>query len=495
MTNSPVLAGRSLRRTLTWLLLGALLLLGLISGAVSYYDALTEANELFDAKLAHSARLVEAIADRELMNPDLPKPLVVDVSSAASVLSAESDYALSDGHAYETLLAFQAWSAEGVLLLRSSNAPWIPLAQLQAGFEDVQLEGRRWRSFTLRDPHGEWYQSGEDYAIRQELAREIAIGTLLPWLLVLPAMAVAVWLIVGVTFRSLQRVADQVRNRDSHQLGPIEVAQVPQEIQGLVAAVNGLLGRLDRALDGERSFTADAAHELRTPLAALRLHAENLAAARDEQERQRSLADLRVSVERSQRLIDQLLALARLDPLVVSDRDLPALDLAALLAKVMAELSGQADARRTSLQLDRGSGLPRLPGAEIALGVLFRNLVDNALRYSPPGSQVRVAVDRASLDDGRAALRVRVDDDGPGIPEHERELAFERFHRGLRQSASGTGLGLAIARRIVELHQGSIRLQDAASQGLRVEVLLPLKRVPTSGEVRTPRDQPGVPGV
>jgi two-component system sensor histidine kinase QseC len=304
---------------------------------------------------------------------------------------------------------------------------------------------------------------------------------LLPWLLVLPAMALAVWLIVGVSLGSLQRVADQVRHRDSRQLGPIEVAQVPQEIQGLVAAVNGLLARLDRALDGERSFTADAAHELRTPLAALRLHAENLAAARDEQERQRSLTDLRVSVERSQRLIDQLLALARLDPLVDSDRALQTLDLAALLAKVMAELSGQADARRISLQLDRGNALPRVPGEEIALGVLFRNLVDNALRYSPSGSEVRVAIARATLDDGRPALQVSVEDQGPGIAEDERELAFERFHRGLRQAASGSGLGLAIARRIVELHQGSIRLLDApAGQGLRVEVLLPLSRPPSS---------------
>jgi hypothetical protein len=239
------------------------------------------------------------------------------------------------------------------LLLRSGNAPDIPLARLQAGFEDGLLEGRPWRTFTLRDLHGEWYQSGEDYAIRQELAREIAIGVMLPWLLVLPAMALAVWLIVGVGFRSLQRVADQVRNRDSRQLGPIDIAQVPQEIQGLVVAVNGLLGRLDRALDGERSFTADAAHELRTPLAALRLHAENLAGARDEVERERSLADLRLSVERSQHLIDQLLALARLDPVAVNERELLSLDLAALLAKVMADLNGQADARRIGLLLDR----------------------------------------------------------------------------------------------------------------------------------------------
>lgn len=481
------LVGGSLRRTLTWLLLGALLLLGLISGAVSYYDALKEVNELFDAKLAHSARLVEAIADRELMNSDLPKPLVVDVSSAATVLSRESDYALSDGHAYETLLAFQAWSADGELLLRSGNAPLVPLARLQPGFEDVWLEGRPWRTFTLRDPHGEWYLSGEDYAIRQELAREIAIGALLPWLLVLPAMALAVWLIVGVSFRSLQRVADQVRHRDSRQLGPIKVAQVPQEIQGLVAAVNGLLARLDRALDGERSFTADAAHELRTPLAALRLHAENLASARDEQERQRSLTDLLISVERSQRLIDQLLALARLDPLVDADRALPRLDLAALVAKVMAELNEQADTRRIKFQLDRGSGLPRLPGEEIALGVLFRNLVDNALRYSPAGSEVRVGLARASLDDGRPALQVVVDDDGPGIAAQERELAFERFHRGRRQAVSGSGLGLAIARRIVELHQGSIELQDTPNgQGLRVDVRLPLDRSPGQSTTELP---------
>jgi len=461
--------GRSLRKTLLWVLVSALAVLASCSGLVSYLDALTEANELFDAKLAHSARVLEAFAHRE--NPDNRQAEALVVEVWRSDLSGRGeDLVTADGHAYETKLSFQAWSHDGQLLLRSSNAHSEPLAPLVAGFADIQIDDQSWRTFTLQNRDGEWFQTGEDRAIREELAEGIAQSALLPWLLAVPIMGLVVWFVVGAACRSLERITEQVAHRDPERLSPIRADQAPMEIYGLVQAINGLLARLDDTLERERRFTEDAAHELRTPLAALKVHAQNLSTSRNAEESERSLAGLLSGVDRSERLIDQLLQLARLDPEAAAPNGVVShsIDLGECLAQQMADLAPFAEQRRVCLQLHRPTKTEHIIGDEATLSVLFRNLIDNAIRYGPEGAEVDVHI---HVDEGKQS--VEICDQGPGIDAASREAVFRRFHRGLGSGQIGSGLGLSIAERAAERLGATITLSPVTEPGLRVRVLFP----------------------
>lgn len=461
-SSSVAKAGRSLRKTLLWVLVTALAVLASCSGLVSYLDALTEANELFDAKLAHSARVLEAVTNRA--DGESGQPLVVEVWRS-NLSGSGDDLVTADGHVYETKLSFQAWSKDGQLLLRSSNAHDEPLAPLQVGFADVVIDGQPWRTFTLRNQHGEWFQTGEDRAIRGELAEGIAQSALLPWLFAVPTMGLVVWFVVGAGSRSLERVTEQVAHRDPQRLTPIRADQAPIEILGLVQAINGLLARLDDTLERERRFTEDAAHELRTPLAALKVHAQNLSASRTNDERESSLNGLLSGVDRSQRLIDQLLQLARLDPAAV-DPDLEInkrFDLNECLAQQMADLATFAEQRAVTMRLYRCDDAKPVSGDDAIASVLFRNLIDNAIRYGPQGANVEVRI-RAN----QSAQIVEVCDQGPGIDDASRDAVFRRFHRGLGSGQSGSGLGLSIAEKAAERLHAKILLSPVAEPGLRV---------------------------
>jgi two-component system sensor histidine kinase QseC len=467
---------RSARRMLVLALVAVVSAVTAVATALSYRAGHREADELFDAKLAHSARVLSALVDSSLAD-DLPAPgesLVIRVWHGEATGVGDALVSI-DGHAYETKLAFQVSDDRGNLLLRSDSGPDLRLAPLVAGFADVRLDDDGWRVFTLRSPHGLWVQAGERDDIRDELATDIARGTMAPMLFALPLLALLVWLVVAWAGRGLARVSAQIEQRAADSLQPLSATAVPQELRGLVGAIDGLLARLREALARERRFTADAAHELRTPLAALRVHAANLRGAADANERAQSQRRLEDGIARMERLVAQLLELERQDPGGgVAQRRAP-LDLVACVRREVAEL-GVAG-------LDRGirialTGVDRAPldGEALGLSVLVRNLVDNALRYTPSGGEVAVAVE----DLGDAWL-LRVDDSGPGIPADERELALARFHRGLGHDVSGSGLGLSIVQRVVERHGGTLQLDDSPLGGLRVQVRLPRPPAPTRG--------------
>jgi two-component system sensor histidine kinase QseC len=442
-----------------------------VATAMSYHAGHREADELFDAKLAHSARVLSALVDSSLAE-DLPtpgEPLVIRVWHGEEIGTGD-DLVSIGGHAYETKLAFQVSDDGGNLLLRSDSGPDTRLAPLAAGFTDMRLADDSWRVFTLRSPHGLWVQAGERDDIRDELATDIARGTMAPMLLALPLLALLVWLVVAWAGRGLARVSTQIEQRAADSLQPLSVDAVPQELQGLVGAIDGLLARLRDALARERRFTADAAHELRTPLAALRVHAANLRSAADANERAQSQRRLEDGIARMERLVAQLLALERQDPGAGAPLQRERFDLVACARREVAEL-GVAG-------LDRGIGIA-LTGVDIApfdgealgLSVLVRNLVDNALRYTPAGGKVVV-----SIEDAGEAWLLRVEDSGPGIPADERERALERFHRGLGHDATGSGLGLSIVQRVIERHDGTLQLGESALGGLRADVWLPRSR-------------------
>lgn len=458
----------SLRRLLMLSLLATVGGATVVSTVLSYRDGRIEAAELFDAKLAQSARVLRAMSERSLEGAgDSPVRVAVfdrDLSGRGADLVA------ADGHAYETKLAFQVLSAEGALLLHSDNAPHSAMAPLRAGFDQRLIDGASWRTFALRGAQDQWFMVAERSDIRDELAREIALGTALPHLLALPLLALLVALIVSWGVRSIARVAAEVEQRPADRLEPIDAERVPVELKGLVVALNGLFARVAAAIDREQRFTADAAHELRTPISALKLHAQNLAASSDEEQRQTSLDGLMRGIRRCERLVAQLLELTRLEH--AGERIAEArCDLARIVRDTAAELAPEALARDCELTVSAPESL-RVRGDPTLLGVLVRNLLDNAIRHGGQGGrggEVRVA-----LVPEVSGCQLLVEDQGPGIPAAERAAVFERFRRGADATGPGSGLGLSIVARVVELHAGRLSVSDRSDgPGLRLSVHLP----------------------
>jgi two-component system sensor histidine kinase QseC len=455
----------SLRRLLMLSLLSTIGGATVVSTMLSYRDGRIEAAELFDAKLAQSARVLRAMSERSLDGAaDLPLRVAVFDRALAG---RGADLVAADGHAYETKLAFQVVASDGALLLLSDNAPDAALAPLVAGFSERRIGAETWRTFALAGARDRWFLVAERSDIRDELAREIALGTALPHLLALPLLALLVALIVNWGTRSIARVAADVEQRPADRLEPIDPERVPREMKGLVTALNGLFARVAAAIEREQRFTADAAHELRTPISALKLHAENLAGSRDEAQRLASLDGLMRGIRRCERLVAQLLQLNRLER--SGERlALARCDLARIVRDCAAELAPEALARGCELLVVAPESMG-MQGDSTLLGVLVRNLVDNAIRHGGQGEEVRVSLGLAT-----GGVLLEVEDQGPGVPAAERAAVFERFRRGEGALAAGSGLGLSIAARVVELHRGRIELADrAGGPGLVVRVNLP----------------------
>jgi two-component system, OmpR family, sensor histidine kinase QseC len=320
--------------------------------------------------------------------------------------------------------------------------------------------------FTLRAPSGHWYQAGELSDIRAEIAEEIAAGTLTPLLVALPTLALLVWVVITWACGFLVRVSNEIHAREVDRLSPLAIRRVPVEIQGLVSAVNELLARLQAALGRERQLIADAAHELRTPVAALRIHAENLRSAGTEAEREESQRRVEEGVRRLERAMAQMLTLSRVESAARPARG--DVDLRDVVRSRMDDLGHLAIER--NLHIDLRLDAARVPGDRLALEAMVRNLLENAMRYSPAGGTVAVQL---AVREGPAVLLV--EDAGPGIPADARERVFERFHRELGTAVEGSGLGLSIVAQVIKSHAGTIALDRSPGLGgLRARVTLPI---------------------
>ena len=441
----------SLRVKLLVFILAIISVVLMATAVLSYFDARHEVNELFDAQLAQSAKALLALARHDRKDGrDEDEGVVAEV-------------ARSDGK-HERNIAFQVWDEKGRLLLRSASAPAQPLAARDGGFADTVIEDHPWRVYTQWDDEGEIrVQVGERHEVRDELATSAVQSLLVPMAVALPVLGLLIWLGVGKGLSPLRRIGNEVARRDPANLSPLEDHTAPAEIAPLLKAINALLLRLGGALENERRFTADAAHELRTPLAALKIQAQVALRAGDDSQRRHALENMLQGTDRATHLVEQLLTLARLDPKAESAPTEPC-DLAALARRTLADLAPVAIAKNIELELDGPDAAPA-KGNPAMLGVLMRNLVDNAIRYTPPHGQVFVKVE---------AGRLEVSDSGPGIPAEERARVFDRFYRVLGYDVPGSGLGLSIVSRIADLHGATVTLGEGeGGKGLRVTVELP----------------------
>lgn len=445
---------RSIRRALLRNLLLLIAVAWLGEAAATYLVARHETQELFDAQLAQASGVIAELA---LYRPRESRDTNVSLSKDIY------------GHPYERKISFQVWRGDE-LVLRSRNAPGYRMAA-GSGFSDEKLDGQAWRVFARRSDDGHhMLYAGERYDIRNELVGNIAAATLYPVLLLLPLAAVAVWFLIGAGLRPLARIAGEIRQRSPRVLDPLAITEVPREIFPLTQSINDLLRRLRAAFERESRFTADAAHELRTPLASIRTQAQVALRSRDAEERSRALAKVVEGTDRSARLIDQMVTLARLEP-ETFEESFGLVDPADVVEEVISALPSERDGKRNRFEVEdrrTDTGAMRIRGSFPALEILFRNIVENAVRHSPAAGCIRITI--SCVEQG---VRVAVVDEGPGVPPEERDRVFERFYRS-KQTGFGSGLGLSIAQRIAELHNAVIALGDNPhGQGLTVAVTFP----------------------
>jgi two-component system sensor histidine kinase QseC len=436
------------RRQLLTALLTVVSAAWIIAAGLSFVDARHEVSEVLDAHLTQTAALVMAQWDGD-------------------------DNEIETGHApvlhrYSRRLMFQVWEDGRVLRLHSQNAPNSPLSNVRQGFSETTIGDTRWRVFSARDPRGGiLVQVAEQLHERDELTTAVARNFVLPLAVALPILGGVIWVAVGRALRSVTDVNQQVASRTADNLAPLDAGGAPLEIGALVLNLNSLFGRVEQLIEQERQFTGDAAHELRTPLAAIRAHAQVAQGATDAAERTRALSGVMAGCDRASHAVDQMLTLARLAPDAVSFHPAP-VDLAAVLKETVGELAPAALAKAMDIGLTDGSGVT-VPGDAGLLAILFRNLIDNAIRYGPSGTAVDVA---AGLTASHA--HVMVTDAGPGIPQEQRGKVGRRFYRAPGTRAPGSGLGLSIVQRIADLHRGTLQLDTPPTgKGLRVTVALP----------------------
>lgn len=444
----PFLAARSLRWRLIRTISLVVLLVWGVGAYLSYSKAEHEAVELMDGNLAQNARrLLSLTHHRE-----------IDLTVVAQSLSAANANPLS---LYESPLEFQLADAAGKLLMRSVDAPETAIVSVP-GYADLVLEGREWRVFCAREADtGRKVIVFQSMELRDNVALEIATRTALPIGLALPVLLGLIYFSIRRSLRPLDDLAAEVASRSTEDLAELEERSLPQELDGLVGAINYLLHHLRRRLESERRFTADAAHELRTPLAALKIHAQVALATRDAEQQQHALNQTVSGVERSIRIVQQLLRLARLDSLSHPD-DMASVDLGELGKELMLEAGGQTERK---LLLDLPPEAVVVDGDEGLLAVAWRNLLENAQRHTPPGSTITLFVE---ADGGKVCIGVA--DDGPGCPAADLPRLQERFYRGSRPTAEGSGLGLATVSRIAQLHGAHLELSNRSGGGFEARI-------------------------
>jgi len=476
---------RPARSIRTRLLIGILLSLVLILGIAawgSYTVSKHESEEIFGARLATSARVLDALVAKQVEHATLTAPIVVALPRELE--SSVSDEGTYLGHPYETKIAFQVWREDGVLLARSASAPLQPFSPNLGGFSLRTVGGTPWQVFVLQSGKT-WIQVAEKDEVRGELMHDLGVAVMTPLIAGAVVLLVVVNLLVLYGLAPLRELAQRIQTRAPDTLGEIEMQAVPREVAPVVGALNDLLARLRLAFEHERRFTDAAAHELRTPLAALKIHADNLLRARSEAEREQSLNKLRAGLDRAIRLAEQMLAFSRTQN-TSGDEQRVSVPLAELLRETVVahEPLRRTRAQTVVLKTHGADDRAVILAEPTKIRRLIGNLLDNASTYAAQGSEIEIDL---SLDAHGVVLRIA--NTGEPIPARLRERVFEPYYRIPGSPSDGSGLGLAIVREIASQHGATVELSTATdASGTAVTVRFPraTRADPDADSTRTP---------
>ncbi|HEV7336806.1 MAG TPA: ATP-binding protein [Bosea sp. (in: a-proteobacteria)] len=436
----------SLRGRLFAILLTATGVIWLSAVAWIYSNTHRELEHVLDTRLQEAARMVNSLVGS------------ANMTVAMAALPGPQAEALG----YERQLSCQIWSFDGRLMARSSGTPHGRLTEVPSGFSDRIVDGEPWRVYTVaNETAGIHIMVGDRLGLRDRLVSELIKGLLAPALLIAPLLGLLIWISLGRGLRPLRAMAHDVGTRDADDMSPVDAAHAPAEVKPLAQALNGLFAKVETARRHEREVTAFAAHELRTPLAGLKTQAQIAMATEDMAVRQGALQRIVLSVDRTTRLVRQLLALAKLDANGAAPAR-EALQAGALFDEITDSAPGTA--QQVSISLDPALRSVTIQASRELLTLALRNLHENAVQHSPAGGRI---VWRATA----SGHGIAIEDEGPGIPEDEMALVTQRFFRGRHKSAIGTGLGLAIADAAARRLGAALRLSNRADRsGLRAEI-------------------------
>ena len=429
----------SLRGRLLWFLLAAITIAAVAQATIAYRTALHDADQIFDYHMQQMALSLRSST-----------PLSNDEARARQ--EAESAGGNDD-------MVVQMWSPDGAQMFHSVSRARLPQRAV-LGFSNVRANSTTYRVFSIQTSN-QTVQVAQDLAVRRNMAGNLALRTLGPIAVMMPILMLVVWWVVSGSLQPVARVRSQVASRQADDLSPVSDTGLPDEVRPLVQELNLLFGRVRTAFEAQQHFVADAAHELRTPLAALRLQAQSLDRADTPEARQVAVGRLTAGIDRATRLVEQLLILARQEATAAegaATKTRP-VDLADLARRTAADLAGVAAAKGVDLGLQQADPAS-IDGQPDALQILLRNLVDNAVKYTPGGGTVDI-----SVLSGAGTVAVQVEDSGPGIPPEERERVFDRFYRVAGSEAAGSGLGLAIIKAIAERHGAVLTLGSSERLG------------------------------
>jgi len=461
----------SLRARLRWLILGVIALVLVPLGIYSMRRTINEVNELSDGRLAQSARTLQTLVD-EIGLPALQRRSA-EAGMVVPVAGKSRQEVVLHGHTYESEVGFQVFDRNGRPLMASGNMTVLPPPDAgHFGFQNVRLGRYRWRLFTLPPTQdGLVVRAAERYDSRRDITLALWVEHALAPLIALPVLALLVGWAVRRGLRPLDALAAKLAARTPGSRDTLDVAEAPRELEPVLDALNGQFTLLEEALERERRFSADVAHELRTPLASTMINLENAEASRDTREADVALSGARESLAALGRRIEQLLSLARLESSSRSDQHAD-VDLVTVAQTVIEELSPLIGDSDVELDVVLPAEALTVHGHEVALAALLRNLLENALRHVPDGGSVKLILQRE-----RDEAVIDVIDNGEGIPPERRAAVFARFHREASSRGDGYGLGLSIVQRAAQMHDASIELLDSPfGQGLRVSVRMPLSR-------------------
>ena len=434
----------SLRGRLLWFLLAAITIAAVAQASIAYRTALSDADEIFDYHMQQMALSLRSSA-----------PL----SNMEARESAEAD-------AENNELMVQVWTPDGVQVFRTTSRAQLPQRAV-LGFSNVNANGTTYRIFSIQTST-QTVQVAQDMAVRRNMAGSLALRTVGPIAVMMPILMLVVWWVVSGSLQPVARVRSQVAARQADDLSPVSEQGLPDEVLPLVQELNALFGRVKTAFDTQRTFVADAAHELRTPLAALKLQAQSLERADSAETRALAVSRLSAGIERATRLVEQLLVLARQEASTPGGAKVGQVDLGELARRTVGEMALAAQNKGVDLGVERADSVC-FEGEGDALATMLRNLVDNAVKYTPAGGTVDVEVTQ-----GEGGPLLVVEDSGPGIPAEERERVFDRFYRIAGSEAGGSGIGMAIVKAVADRHHAKLSLEQSARLGgLKVAVQFP----------------------
>ena len=450
---------RSLRGRLFVLLFSATLAVWSAAAVWTYFSTRADVQRVLDRRLVEAAGMVASLVQNS--SGAISRPVAATVPSAA----------------YSRQLSCQIWTLDWRLVGRSASAPAAPLAAGKTGFSERSIQGEQWRVYTLIEPNlGLRILVGDNLSVRRNLVGDVLTGLLLPALVALLALGLLIWSAIERGLVPIRRVARELSNRQAEETGPLRAACPDAELRPLIEAINGLFARLQTLRENERHFIASAAHELQTPLAGLKAHAQIALAAREAAVREQSLRSIQTSVDRTSRLVQQLLDLSReeAEAELAIARWMP---LERAVVSVVEEISPMLGKRKVSVEIDKSAQSAEIYVDEGGLQLAVRNLISNAIEHSPAGSRVTV-----SASAGADWTDIVISDEGPGIPTGEVEHIRQRFVRGSRAKGPGSGLGLSIVELVLERAGATLHLRNAADRGLRAVMRFPSRSVRFHGE-------------